>query len=440
MNARECLSRTILLCRDYVRPTFADEEVLHRLQSLRILCVSDLRNLSSHSGQVGIITLVSLLSRMGMQVCLSIPDTELLYAATPLSGASVREVLLSSSGKLMPGANVSQWADSDVDLVFALGDSTVEHGRAPLWRLIASDWGGDLALDGEIGPRPFVGEWPIGAMVSGALAAGEAFKLAMRGMPLEGAFAQELFEACRSCHCEFDVVPIAADGVDLGVVDIISGGAISQATLYALLRLPRVRFRGRIFDDDKTEPPNLNRNMLTLVEDVGTSKVGVVERRCNPDLSIRGVAERFPGKSVELETLAERVVVGVDHIPSRWEVQRRAPGVLMVGATSHFNVSSSSHAPNEACCGCLHPVDEPDGQAAMPIPTVSFVSFWAGLATAVRLIRECLGKRYPPSRQQLWLSPLRMDRPLGAWWMPVPPSKNCPVQCSLARRLSALAM
>lgn len=435
MNAWECLSRTILLCRDYVRPTFSDEEVLQRLQSLRILCVSDLRNLSSHSGQVGIVTLVSLLSRMGMQVCLSIPDTELLYAATPLSGASVREVLLSSSGKLIPGANVTQGADSDVDLVFALGDSTVENGRAPLWRLTASDWGGDLALDGELEPRRFVGEWPVGAMVSAALAAGEAFKLAMRGMPLEGAYAQELFEACRSCHCEFGVVPIAAEGIDLGVVDIISGGAITQATLFALLRLPRARLRGRIFDDDETEPPNLNRNMLTLVEDVGTSKVGVVEQRSSPNFSIRGIAERFPEKSAELETLAERVVVGVDHIPSRWEVQRRSAGLVVVGATSHFNVSSSCHAPDEPCCGCLHPVDEPDGQIMIPIPTVSFVSFWAGLVTAVRLIRGCLGKRWPPTRQQLWLSPLRMDRPLGAWWMPVAPSKNCPVQCSSARAL-----
>ena len=82
-------------------------------------------------------------------------------------------------------------------------------------------------------------------------------------------------------------------------------------------------------------------------------------------------------------------------------------------------------------------VDEPDGQAAMPIPTASLVSFWAGLVTAVRLIRECLGKQCPANRQQLWLSPLRLDRALAAWWMPVPPSKNCPIQCSSARALAS---
>jgi hypothetical protein len=372
-----------------------------------------------------------------MQVCLSMPDALLLYGHAPLAGASVREVLVGSSEKLIPAATVIQSGDSNVDLIFALGDSAIEKRPAPppVWRLTASAWGGDLALDGETAPRRFVGEWPVGAMVSAALAAGEAFKFVMRGMPLEGDYPQELFEPCRSCHCEFDAARIPEDGLEFGVVDFISAGAISQATVYALLRLPRVRLRGQIFDDDETESSNLNRNMLTLIEDVGASKVGVVERRCSPNLSIRGVKERFPGNSSNLRRLAERVVVGVDHIPSRWEVQRRAPGLLVVGATSHFSVSSSSHAPDEPCCGCLHPRDDPDSQDAMPIPTVSFVSFWAGLVTAVRLIRESVGKPWPRTRQQLWLSPLRMDRPLAAWWMPVPPSKNCPVQCSSARAL-----
>lgn len=437
MNALECLSRTILLCRDYVPPSVSDEEILQHLQSVRILCVSDLANLSSHAGQVGIITLASLLSRMGMQVYLSIPEMPLLYSQTPLSGTSVREALVGSSAKLIPGATVTQSADSDVDLIFALGDSAIKNERAPMWRLNGSEWSGALALEGEIKPQRFLGEWPVGAMASAALAAGEAFKFAMRGMPLEGPSAQELFEMCRSCHCEFDATAIPENGVDFGDVDIISGGAISQATLYALLRLPHARLSGRIFDDDETEPSNLNRNMLTTIDDVSVKKVTVVERRCNLRLAMRGIGEPFPGRSAESRTLASRVVVGVDHIPSRWEVQRRAPGWLVVGATSHFNVSSSSHAPSEACCGCLHPIDEPGGQAAMPIPTVSFVSFWAGLVTAVRLIRECLGKPCPPERQQLWLSPLRMDRALAAWWMPVSPSKNCPVRCSFSRALGS---
>jgi hypothetical protein len=64
MSVLEYLSRTTLLCRDYVADSFSDEEICRSFQSVRVLCVSDIRNLSSHAGQVGIITLVSLLSRI----------------------------------------------------------------------------------------------------------------------------------------------------------------------------------------------------------------------------------------------------------------------------------------------------------------------------------------------------------------------------------------
>jgi hypothetical protein len=74
----------------------------------------------------------------------------------------------------------------------------------------------------------------------------------------------------------------------------------------------------------------------------------------------------------------------------------------------------------------LHPVDDVDGGA---VPTISFVSFWAGLATAVRLLRKCVGQEYGRDRQHLWLTPLRLDQPHAAMWLPVAPTPNCPVRC-----------
>jgi len=67
------------------------------------------------------------------------------------------------------------------------------------------------------------------------------------------------------------------------------------------------------------------------------------------------------------------------------------------------------------------------------IPTVSFVSFWAGLAMAVRLVREALGFPYPPNQQQLWLTPLRMDERYAAIWSPVAARDDCPVRCLASR-------
>jgi hypothetical protein len=272
-------------------------------------------------------------------------------------------------------------------------------------------------------------------MVSAALAAGEAFKFVMRRMPLRNAADRVFFEMSTSCGFKFDAVPVPNQGSDFGDVDIISAGAIAQATLYVLMRLPRVQISARIFDNDVTDTSNLNRNMLTLIDDVGLPKVVVAAQRCNSKLRLEAIREHFSEKISRARKLAPRVLVGVDDIPSRWEVQRQAPGWLAVGGTSHFSVSSSSHQPDEPCCGCLHPADEPGARGVAQIPTVSFVSFWVGLITAVRLIRESLGTCCVPNRQQLWLTPLRMDLPLAAMWMPVAPRRNCPVNCSAARAI-----
>jgi hypothetical protein len=188
--------------------------------------------------------------------------------------------------------------------------------------------------------------------------------------------------------------------------------------------------RARIFDDDATAETNLNRNMLTVVSDVGLAKVLLVANRCLPNLHLTPKRQWFAvGHGVE--PMAPYVLVGVDDIPSRWLVQRHASGVLIVSGTSHFSISSSCHTPTSPCCGCQHPVDDLAGP--ITIPTVSFVSFWAGLAMSVRLIRHLVGAPYPLDRQHLWITPLRMDQPYAALWSPVAPRVDCPVRCDSSR-------
>jgi hypothetical protein len=427
MSALDELDRTILLCRDYVVEGLADEDICRAFQSLQVLCVSDLRNVSSHSGQTALVTLLSLLGRMGMQVGLDIPEVALLSPQPPLSGSYLCQALTASSGTLVTSAAVRCDSEFSPDLVFVLGDTRIDHGGHALsWRLSGNDWHGVLAMErtGEL--HAWTAEWPVGSMVSAALAANEAFKFVMRHLPLRDRSHEIFFEPSRLCSWSFESVPVTQEGVHLGQVDVISAGAISQAALYALMRFPRIEMWGSIFDDDLTGTSNLNRNMLTLATDVGSLKVQVVAERCAAKLQLEPVAERFAGKSLNRK-LAPRVLVGVDDIPSRWEVQFHAPGWVAVSGTSHFNVSSSAHSPGAPCSGCLHPVD--DSAGANPIPTVSFVSFWAGLAMAVRLLREALSTPYSSDRQHLWLAPLRMDLPHAAMWLPVAPRRDCPVHC-----------
>jgi len=428
MSALEQLDRTILLCRDHTAEELTNEEICLGLQSARVLCVSDISNLSSHSGQTGIITLVSLLSRMGMQVGLELPDVPLLRPQPPLRGLTVCSALMSSSGALITGATVQCDPRFEPDLIFALGDSPVRKRAAvPCWRLTGEDWGGAIAPEGELPAHIWSGGWPIGSMVSAALAAGEAFKFAMRRFPLRSPGDAQYFEPSRGSGWSFGPIPVPRGVLEFGEVDVVSAGAICQAALYALLQLPDTRLRGRIFDGDPTDASNLNRNMLTLLHDVNAGKAGLVASRCLPNFQLTAIPQRFVEGAGNASALAPRVLVGVDDIPSRWSVQRCAPGCVGVSGTSHFNILSSSHRPGEPCSGCLHYRNELTEGA--PVPTVSFVSFWAGLALAVRLIREAIGSPYPAGQQQLWLSPLRMDGRHGGKWMPVAPRKDCPVRC-----------
>src|ERR1700731_3313831 len=285
INDLEYASRTILLCRDYVPYNIPDEEIYRQFASMQVLCVSDLRNLRWHSGQVAIITLVSLISRMGMQINLALADAPLVFPQPPLSGRSVCEALTGASGRLLPNANVLQKDTSHPDVIFALGDSRVEEVGVPCWRLSTDDWNGKLTLGIDAVAHRFSGDWPIGAMASAALAAGEAFKFVMRRMSLQNPDAKVFFKPSASCGFGVNGVPAPPKGfLDCGEVDIISAGAISQSALYVLTRLPRVKLVGRIFDNDQTGPSNLNRNMLSLIDDVGLQKVEVVARRCAPKL------------------------------------------------------------------------------------------------------------------------------------------------------------
>jgi hypothetical protein len=429
MTAIEELNRSILLCRDYVSDRLSDEQICRCLQSVRVLCVSDENSLSSHSGQTAIVTLVSLLSRMGMQVGLTIPDVRMLSIQAPLSGSHLRTALIASSERLITGATVGVGSDMTADLVFVLGDTEIDAGQRPLWRLTGSDWEGSLAMDESAGSRGWSTTWPVGAMVSATLAADEAFKFAMGRLPLRNEGDRIFFEQSISCGWDFGPAPTPFAELDVGEVDVVSAGAICQAALYALVRFPHLRMRGRVFDDDVTGSTNLNRNMMSLATDVGRSKVQVVVRNCEgTGLRLVPIPRRFVGKDCE-GGFRRRVMVGVDDIPSRWEVQRQARGWVGVSGTSHFNISSSAHSPGAPCCGCLHPVDDAGTNL---VPTISFISFWAGLAMAVRLVREVVGGTYPPERQHLWLSPLRMDSPHAAMWSPVAPREDCPVKCSAA--------
>ena len=99
-----------------------------------------------------------------------------------------------------------------------------------------------------------------------------------------------------------------------------------------------------------------------------------------------------------IEPLASQVVIGVDDIPTRWQVQRSNPDWLAIGATTHWSAMGSIHEPGVGCAQCLHREDDP-GDA--PIPTQACISFWGGLLVAATSRAMRRDGRYRPMRARI---------------------------------------
>lgn len=221
----------------------------------------------------------------------------------------------------------------------------------------------------------------------------------------------------------FDLAPPEAPrAAGLGNFDFVSGGAIANVVLFCLGRIPDVTGDGRIVEDTVSDYSNLNRYSLLRRSQVSARKVKTLLEIDLGELRLTSAPVRFDEQSVgELLPLAQRVLIGVDHIPTRWFVQRLEPTWLGVGATTHWNAMASFHERGLACAGCLHPRDD---LADTPIPTAAFVSFWSGLLLAAHFVRAAGGGMFGCREQQVFLTPMR---PESVWWSPVARHRECPV-------------
>lgn len=425
MTAREALDRTVRLVRDSVPDEVSDQAIVGALQTFRVKIVADAANASTVSGQTVVVTLVALIARMGIQIELDCPDVPIISEQPPLHGAYLRTALLDFGDDLIPGTAVTDQLTGVCDAVLLVGDTNHSTNRSA-WRLTGTAWQGRIGRTST--PMRWESDWPVGAMTAATLASSEIFKMAIRRLALRPVWDEFL------APCDFASWDFGGEGLkfreDAISVDVISAGAIAQAALYALFRLP-LKLHMRVFDKDSAELSNVNRQSLIRKSDCGL-KVEIVKQVAPLGISCVAVPEHFTAASIETYgPLAPYVLIGTDDIPARWIAQRYATEWLGVGATTHFETSTSSHARSESCAGCLHPRDD-DGPDS-PIPTVSFVSFWAGLALAVRFLHAVGGKPYRGKKQHLWLSALRIGESSAALWRPVAPRADCPVGCALAK-------
>ncbi|MFQ3458878.1 hypothetical protein PMN64_36965 [Bradyrhizobium sp. UFLA01-814] len=424
MTLRQALDRTMLLMRDELDASTPDDALLAALTETEVAIVADSSNLASHSAQTAFVTLALLMARSGHRVHLIAPDIPLAGAQPPVPAGPVITGLLAVGSDMLPGITFSSaMPASPVDLIVTLGDSgTSLHGGAMI-SINADDWSGMLAPPAKA-TRWRAGRWPLGAMAAAAMAATEAFKIAMRklvGHARNPAMMMETFAP--STDTTFALAPADTPMVSaLDEFDCVSGGAITQSALFALTRLPDVSGHARVIEPDFADLTNLNRYMLLLRSHDGAQKAKDLEEMCaGTGLAIMPIPERFGPETAHSVGLSGVVLVGVDDIPSRWLVQRTWPAWLGVGATTHWSAMASFHVPGtDGCAECLHPDDDPTDA---PIPTVAFVSFWAGLLTAAYFLRhraDALGTALLD--QQIYVTPVRPESPI---WAMVPKRPGC---------------
>ena len=428
----QALDRTaLLLALDIFGPDADRRAIIDALRTTTARIITDCRNISSPAGQTALVTLYALLAMLGLQIDLDVPDTALVAAQPPLRGDRLAAALLDYSSDLLPGGSARPSATPDV--TFVLGDTP---GPACAVRVSGNAW------TATVGTVPSGLRWrgtePAGAMAAAAAAATEGLRAATPriaehlGCPVPPEPRWRLIPGRRT---DIDLSCYRADEpLALGGVDVISGGAITNAAVYALLRIPAVTAALRIIEPDRLDLTNLNRYPLARRSMIGTAKANALKTFETPSIKITTTKDTFSETTApDLAPIAPRLLVGVDHIPSRWAAQSAgAAGWVCVGASSHDFVLVSAHPAGSACAGCVHTRDDP---ATGDIPTISFVSFWAGLIQALELITHAAGTA-PSAARTTHVWPFGLDSPRGIHPFRQAPAPGCPVGCPASAALA----
>ena len=427
------LARTALLIElDIFGPGADHRRIIDGLRATTARIIADRANLGSPAGQTALVTLYAQLAMMGLQIDLDIPATRPLTSQPPLHGSDLTSSLLDYSADLLPGGSARPSPAPDV--TFTLGDTP---GPAGAVQVSGTGWTAAVSRS-RPGP-PWRGASPPGAMAAAATAAPEGLRAAVpriaeyleRPIPADPRWHMQ-----PDRHIQLDLRQYQVDGpAALGDVDVISGGAITNAALYALLRIPSVTAAIRVIEPELLDLPNLNRYALARRSMMGWQKSHALASFQTPSIRITGIGETFSEATAPgLSPLAPRLLVGVDHIPSRWAAQQAAPSRwLCVGSSSHDFVLVSAHPAGSPCAGCVHTHDD---ENTGDIPTISFVSFWAGLIQALELIAHAAG-RSPDWTRATHVWPFGLNNPRGIHQFTQHAVADCPIGCHASVTLPA---
>jgi hypothetical protein len=410
------LSRTLPLLGELlaqVEPTVLDQH----LATFCVRLVVDAHFAASGVTQVFITTLAGLVARSGMRFQLDSPSADFVAPMPGMAGTSLTGAIAAAMPMMFPGARLDD-AEPNPGIAVVLGHAASPLGPDATIRLSADgrstrlSWGGRLG-DGWLPANELV------ALAAAGLASMEIHKAALRCLPSRTATAAELLTPS---DLEFTVPFELPAIVRLGWIDVISAGAICQNAIWTFAAIPGLTGQLRIIEGDVVELSNANRCPFVYLDRIGWAKVDLLGDLLPDRIRVERVPRHFRIDDLNRGRLAPIALVGADDIAVRHWVQAGHPDLLVIGATSHFEVVVSEHRARTACAGCIHP--RVGDAAPIMIPTASFVSFWAGYLSALRVIASRVGVPYGPAQQLTVAFPLQLA---GSWTGAAAIRSDCPV-------------
>jgi hypothetical protein len=415
IDRRAALDRSTRLIQDYVD---ADADTItEALTNTVVRLVADEKTVATRAGRSAVLASFETIARLGVQLDIDVPDGDGCHLPPGYPAEDLHNSLLTRAHSLITAPTVAE--ESDI---------TISLSAKPAGRTAISLGGTGTTTRVRVGES--AGGWhgvlPIGAGLAGSAAGAEVARLVINNLRDEFPKRDRFW----SDHRPFDLSlpPLRTSStIDLGIVDFVSAGAITQATLFLLSQIRQLTLTGRIFDDEAASIDNLNRYLLLTNHDLGINKATHVAQLASSQWNLTGVECRINDASSMPagRPLSNTVCVGVDSVKARWICQQLAPDWVGVGATTHSLAMASDHPPEAACTACVHPADE---EPTERLPTISFVTLMASTLLTHRLI-ESATKHQAHATRYVALNAFNLASAHTVQLETINANPSCPLSC-----------
>lgn len=217
----------------------------------------------------------------------------------------------------------------------------------------ASGW--NVLVDREPAqPQP---AYPLAALAAACIAAAEVFRDAFADqLPTPRRASQPGAFNIITCGPETTQVPPPTQDLDIGPVHLAGAGAVGQACVFAL-RATASRGRLIVVDPETLDLSNLQRYVISTLDDLGRPKVDIIEEHlAETNLAVTKVQSRW-GVDPQSGPLRDCVLVALDTAADRLGVAAGLHTIILNAWTQPADLGWTRHQNppgQQPCLACLY--------------------------------------------------------------------------------------